>query len=130
MGAYEDRRRFADNLLRDGETFLRLEEDEFRFGEKLLRDSERFLRLSETFLRGCENVPSVPESLLVREENFLDDSNCFRDDLDNSQSRTESNFRRPGWTFCLEYTGTDRKRIDPMRILKNTACSTYQHPQI
>jgi hypothetical protein len=30
----------------------------------------------------------------------------------------------------LEYTGTDRKRIDPMRILKNAACSTYQHPQI
>jgi hypothetical protein len=33
------------------------------------------------------------EYFLVREENFLDDSNCLRSDLETSQSRTESNFR-------------------------------------
>jgi hypothetical protein len=58
-----------------------------------LGDAEDCRKPSDYLLRDRENVPSVPECLLVREENFLDDSNCFRNDLENRQSRTESNFR-------------------------------------
>jgi hypothetical protein len=61
-----------------------------------LGDAEDCRKPSDYLLRGCESFPSVPKYLLVREETFLDDSNCFRNDLDSSQSQTESNFRLAG----------------------------------
>jgi hypothetical protein len=52
-----------------------------------------FLGGAECFLDEEEHFLDPPEYILIREENFPDDSNCFRNDWDNSQSRTESNFR-------------------------------------
>jgi hypothetical protein len=58
-----------------------------------LGDAEDGRKPSDYLLSDRENGPSVPEYLLVREDIVLDNSNCLRNDLETSQSRTESNFR-------------------------------------
>ena len=90
----EHSRRFAEDLLHDGKTYLRREENDFRFWEKFLghpdcfldegnynlENGEHFLAAAETFLGDAEMFRSDSEMFLSDAEMFLSHSEMFLND--------------------------------------------------